>query len=183
MAPLNPSGKHLAEIHRASLIPKNTRETARHYTDKGVAREINDALRAGKRLDGKPKRVADALLSAFTHVKPTTQEGTVYRALRGTQLTDYMVGGYRTPPVEFTSTSLSSDVAWGYARKKGSGDVWELVAKPGSHVLDVNLLIGSQQSHEDEILLAPGVHLKVINVRNRPDGLPGKLVTLELWPN
>ncbi|MFT4048914.1 MAG: ADP-ribosyltransferase [Solirubrobacterales bacterium] len=181
--PANPFGEHLAKIHAESKIPADIREIARLYTRKGVAKEINSALREGRPLKGMAREVADALDTAFEYVKPTTQEGTIFRGLRGTLMSDYVVGNYRKPPPEFTSTSLSLELASRYASEEGRGDIWEVVVKPGSHVLEMNLLIGSQQSHEDEVLIPTGAHLKVVKARNRTDGFPGKVVTLELWPH
>lgn len=179
--PPNPFGEHLAQIHRQSRIPAQTRRMARKYTDGNVARELNGALRAGQRLTGDLRDVADALDDAFDHVKQTAIDGTVWRALRNTALEYPAVGDYLPAQPAYTSTTLSKQYALERLADAEDGDLWEIVVRVPSQVLDVNLLIGSQQSHEDEILLPRDADFKVIGIRPRGDGKRGNIVTVEVW--
>lgn len=160
-------------------MPK-VRAFAKHYTDAEIAQAINGALREGRELSGKIDSIARAVDSALAHVRPADGERRLFRALRGVQLDDYPAGRLLARQRGYTSTSLSQDVVWEYAR--GGGDVWEIDVTPGARLLDVNRVIGSHERHEDEVLLPRGARFKVLAVRDRPDGLPGRLVAMELRP-
>jgi hypothetical protein len=161
--------------------PEGVRLAARRYTEKGTARRINIALRSGELLTEELHLIAAAIDDAFRSVNMTRHDGTVWRFLRGTTLRYPEPGQYMDIERSFTSTTLSEEYARRLMSQEASGDLWEIVVRPPSAVLDVNDLIGSMQSHEDEILLPRGAEFKVISAHPRIDGKPGPIVRMELW--
>lgn len=181
MSDSNAFRAHLAELHRDRPIPERVRLAARKYTDKGVARSLNFALRSGVPLTGELERIAAAIDDAFHGVSMTRQDGTVWRFLRETTLSYPEPGSYMDVENSFTSTTLSEEYARDLMSQEPSGDLWEIVVRQPSEVLDMNLLIGSMQSHEDEILLPRGAEFMVTSAHPRVDGKPGQIVRMELW--
>lgn len=172
---------HLAQLNFDRTAPEIVRLAARRYTDKGIARRINVALRSGDPLTAELQLVVTAIDDAFRGVDMTRQAGTVWRFLRGTTLRYPEPGRYMDAERSFTSTTLSEDYAHELMSQEASGDLWEIVVQQPSAVLDINRLIGPMQSHEDEILLPRGSEFKVISLYPRTDGKPGHIVRMELW--
>lgn len=154
---------------------------AQHYRAFGFA-QMNRMMRGQESLTGLafvPEIVRGAELLEDAMSKASLQKNTtVYRGMHLLSdeaqkfLAGIKSGDVYTDPA-FTSTSKSETIAMKFATERYSeerqenrtGIVWQIFAPSGTSALDFDKLFAGTTSQEQEILLAPNTHFKILGTQ------------------
>lgn len=141
---------------------------------------IRDFLVTGYDELGIAEPAVTALNAAFRRVKPTEEEGIVYRGANLTEIAGVFSEGQVVSNENFSSTSLYRDVAGNFAKENG-GDLLEIVVPKGSKVLDLNALGLSSYPDENEVLLNRNERMMVESIKTNEQGQ--RVVRLRIMPS